>query len=125
MKKISNVEKRIFQQFIQSCLSTLLYGSETWELDQKLQLVLNSFETIFYRHILGIIPLYKVTNKSIYEKVKQEPFSVKLAKRQLTWVGHLLRRKNDDPIRINGFYEPSEQMGKSKQGRYKTNYKQH
>ena len=71
------------------------------------------------------MPLDKITNKSIYERVKQQPLSVKLARRQLTWVGHMLRRKEDEPIRRYSLYEPGEQMGKSKQGRHKTTYKQH
>ena len=71
------------------------------------------------------MPLDKITNKSVYERVRQQPLSVKLARRQLTWVGHMLRRNDDEPIRKYSLYEPAEKMGKSKKGRHKTTYKQH
>ncbi|CAF0980581.1 unnamed protein product [Brachionus calyciflorus] len=110
---------RIFQA---SCLSILLYGSETWILDQKLLDELDSYATNCYRNMLGIKRLDKVPNSEIYKKVKQVPISLKLAKRTLTWIGHMLRRPTDEPIKIYGLYEPSQQMGRSKLGRQTTSY---
>ena len=72
--------------------------------------------------MLGIKRLDKVPNEEIYKVVKQIPISLKISKRQLTWVGHMLRRQTDEPIRSYSLYEPGQQMGKSKQGRPTTSY---
>ena len=82
---------------------------------------LDSFATSCYRHMLGIKRLDKVTNKEIYNKVKQVPISQTLAKRTLTWIGHMLQRPADEPIKIYSLYEPSQQMGKTKPDRQPTN----
>ena len=119
--KTTSIELKI-KIFQASSLSILLYGSETWVLDQRQLNQLDSFATNCYRQMLGINRLDKISNAEIYEKVKQVPISIKLAKRQLTWIGHMLRRHSGEPIRIYGLYEPSQQMGKSKQGRQTTSY---
>ena len=68
----------------------------------------------------------RIPNKTIYEKVKQTPLSNKLTKRQLAWVGHILRYDSNEPVRIYGLYEPSRQLcdkfGKVKAGKPKTSY---
>ena len=49
---------------------------------------------------------------TIYEIVEQEPLSVKVAKRQLTGVGHMMRRNDESQIKAYELYEISIQMGK-------------
>ena len=123
--KVTSIELKI-RIFEASCLSILLYGSETWILNEKLLSELDSFGTNCYRHILRIRRGDKISNKTIYERVKQKPLSNKLIKRQLTWVGHILRYDSNEPVRIYGLYEPSNQLcdkfGKVKAGRPKTSY---
>jgi len=113
---------RIFKA---SCLSILLYGSETWILTQKLRNELDSFATNCYRYILGIKRLDKVPNKSIYQQVQQIPLTITADRRQLTWTGHILRSDADEPVRIYSLYEPSEQMGKARLGAHKTTFHKH
>ena len=72
--------------------------------------------------MLGIKRLDKVTNREVYNRVKQVPISQKLAKRTLTWIGQMLRRPADQPIKRYSLYEPSHQMGKTKPGRQTTSY---
>ena len=114
---------RIFEA---SCLSILLYGSETWILTERLKAELDSFGTKCYRQILGIRKRDRISNEKIYERVKQRPLSNKLLKRQLTWVGHILRYDSNEPVRIYGLYEPSRQLcdkfGKVKAGKPKMSY---
>ena len=57
--------------------------------------------------MLGIKRLDKVTNREIYNRVKQVPISQTLAKRTLAWIGHMLRPA-DEPIKIYSLYEPSQ-----------------
>ena len=56
--------------------------------------------------------------------VKQEPISVTLAARQLTWIGHMLRRQEDEPIKKYALYGPKELLGygKAKRGAPKLTY---
>ena len=106
--------------FQASCISILLYGSEAWILTAQLKDKLNSFGTNCYR-----IMLHKIPNKTIYEIVEQEPLSVKVARRQLTWVGHMMRRNDESPIKTYGLYEPSIQMGKKIRGKPKLSYRKY
>ena len=110
---------RLFQA---SCISILLYGSETWILTQKLMNSIDSFATNCYRIMLGIKRIDHVTNKEVYNKVRQGKLSQKVAKRQLTWIGHMLRRDKDELIKIYGLYEPNQSLGRAKRGKLKENY---
>jgi hypothetical protein len=108
--------------FKASCLSILLYGSETWVLTQKLRNELDSFATNCYRYILGVKRLDKVSNNEIYERVKQIPLSVTLGERQLTWIGHMLRRNENELIRKYALYGPDQLGGDAKIGKPKLTY---
>ena len=80
---------RIFQA---SCVSILLYGSETWILSEKIRKSIDSFATNCYRIMLGIKHTDKTPNDEVYQLTQQIPLSVKIVKRKLTWIGHMLRR---------------------------------
>ncbi len=108
--------------FKASCLSILLYGSETWVLTQKLRDELDSFATNCYRYILGVKRLDKVTNNEIYERVKQIPLSITLGERQLTWIGHMLRRDDNELIKKYALYGPDQLNGNAKRGKPKLTY---
>ena len=114
MTTSTKMKINIFQA---SCISILLYGSEAWILTEQLKDKLNSFGTNCYRIMLGIKRIDKILKKTIYETVEQEPLSVKVARRQLTWVGHMMRRNDESPIQTYGLYEPSIQMGKNIRGK--------
>ena len=113
---------RIFKA---SCLAILLYGSETWALTTKMKSSLDSYATSCYRVMLNIKRIDHVTNEAIYQRVKQPPLSSLVVKRQLTWVGHILRRPKEELIRKYAMYEPGVQMGKSKRGKKELIYKKY
>ena len=100
----------------------LLYGSETWIVSSEMKNKLNAFATTCYRMWLGIKPLDKVTNEEIYRRVEQKPIMSKLHQRQLSWVGHTLRRADREPAKIFIFYEPETLQGNYKRGRKPTTY---
>jgi len=110
--------------FKAACLSILMYGSETWVLEAKLKKKLGSFATNCYRQILNIKRLDKISNEKVYEMVGQEPLTITLAVRQLTWIGHMLRRPQDELIRKFALYGPAQttRLGKMNKGAQKLTY---
>ena len=55
--------------FEAACISILLYGCESWVINQKMSNTLNSFATNCYRIMLGIKKLDKISNEAVYSKV--------------------------------------------------------
>ena len=64
--------------------------------------------------MLNIKHTDNITNDEIYKRTQQIPLSNKVLQRQLTWIGHMIRRDSDEPIRIYGLYEPKTDIGKTK-----------
>ena len=86
---------------------------------------LDSFATSCYRIMLNIKRIDNVTNVEIYKRTNQLPLSDKIKRRQLIWVGHILRRHIEESLRKYALYQPSEQLGSSKQGRKATDFTTH
>jgi hypothetical protein len=55
--------------FKAACLTILLYGCESWILNEKLAKSLDSFATSCYRIMLNIKRLDKITNEEVYKRV--------------------------------------------------------
>ena len=108
--------------FDATVIAILLYGSETWIVSSEMKKKLNSFATKCYRMWLGIRPLDKITNEEIYKQLDQKSLVSKLQSRQLSWVGHTLRRANNEPAKIFIFYEPDTDLGSHKRGRKPTSF---
>jgi hypothetical protein len=102
--------------FKASCISILLYGSESWILTKTLEKSLNSFATSCYRIILNIKRLDKISNNRIYEMVKQEPLVQTIQRRQLRFIGHCLRRNQTEFTNTYALYTPKPGHGKRKRG---------
>ena len=98
----------------------LLYGSEIWILTKDLETQLNGFGLHCHRRILGISLLDHIRNEEIYAQVGQLPLSETAQYRQLSWVGHALRREESLPSRIFALYTPTH--GHAKKGRAKMSY---
>ena len=120
MKKIWKAENisiklkvRIFKA---SCITVLLYGSETWIIPPEKMQVLDSFATSCYRIMLNVKKHQHITNAEIYRRAGEQPLSKRIITQQLTWVGHMLRRDEEEPIRIYALYYPKS-LGKKKQVR--------
>ena len=92
--------------FNASCLSVLLYGCESWTLTEELSSKLDVFTRIIYRMMLGVSQAEThMTNIELYNAVKQQPLSLEIRKRQLSFVGHCLRMTEDEPARIYSLYQ--------------------
>ena len=72
--------------------------------------------------MLGIKRTDRKTNKEVYKCAGQIPISDKVARRQLTWIGHMLRREKEESIRIYGLYEPKRELGTTKKWRPTESY---
>ena len=101
--------------FKMACLPILLYSCESWVITKSLAAYLNSYLTNCLRIILGIKCLDKVTNNQLYNISQQRPLIHTIQKRQLKWVGHILRKPFDEPLNIYALYLPTH--GKCRQGR--------
>ena len=67
--------------------------------------------------MLGIKHTDRTPNDEVYQLTQQIPLSVKIVKRQLTWIGHILRREKEEPIRTYSLYEHKHELGKTRKGR--------
>ena len=117
-RKISEkVKIRIFETYLES---VFMYNSEIWAVTKTLEDKIDSFQRKQLRRTLGIIWPRKIDNKTLYERTKQKPWSVRIFKRRMSWFGHLLRLPKDTPARraLRKFVAPT----KRPQGRPKTTW---
>jgi hypothetical protein len=108
--------------FNASVVSVLLYGCEAWIVSKELEGKVNSFATTCYRMWLGIKPIDRVRLEIIYKMVNQRPLVEIMRQRQLSWVGHALRRTENEIAKIFALYEPGQALGTSKRGRKASSY---
>ena len=87
---------RIFSAYVESIF---LYNSEIWTLTKKLEEEIDVFQRSLLQKLLNIHWPVKISNNKLYEKVKEEPWSAKIRKRRLSWLGHLLRLPSDAPAK--------------------------
>jgi sorting nexin-29 len=111
--------------FEAACISILLYGCESWIINQKLESTLNSFATNCYRIMLNIKRLDKISNQKVYEIVKRNQLALQVQQRQLRFVGHCLRRDTNDPINKYVLWAPNERHGSRGRGKPRTLYHQY
>ena len=102
-------------------VSILLYGCEAWTISPMYSSKINSFGTSCLRRIIGVQRLDKITNIEIYRRTGEKQLMNQVRKRQLGWLGHVLRRPTKfEPSRTFALYEPTH--GSAKRGRKKLSY---
>ena len=77
----------------------LLYGSETWKLTKKDQTHLDTFQTKCLRRILQIRWQQRISNERLMEMTRLNNISCEIRRRRWTWLGHMLRRKEQMTVR--------------------------
>ena len=73
------------------CLSTLLYGAESWTVYRRHLKLLEAFHIRCLQRILGLTWRDKVPHTEILQRAKSISIEATLAKRQLRWTGHIIR----------------------------------
>ncbi|XP_076036971.1 uncharacterized protein LOC143022573 [Oratosquilla oratoria] len=73
------------------CISTLLYGSETWTTYRRHIRTLENFHTRCPQRILGISWKDRMTYDELYHRTQTSSIETLLAQRHLRWVGHTIR----------------------------------
>lgn len=94
--------------------SILLYGSETWNASRtninRIQVFINKC----LRKIMKIFWPNKISNKELWDRTNQEPIEITIRKRKWRWLGHTLRRNEEDVTRQSLEWNP---VGKRSRGR--------
>ena len=80
---------------------------------------LASFHTASLRKILRIFWPQKISNDELLKQTKQEDIRTLVIKRRWRWIGHVLRRGNNNIARIAMRWTPE---GKRSRGRPKTTW---
>ena len=101
-----------------TCVIVFLYGCESWVLFLDMEIKINAFGTFCYRIMLGIERQDCISNKAIYSTTNTEPLVHYVRKRQLEFLGHILRLPEEEPARRYAFYVPL--VAKKKPGRPRT-----
>ena len=106
--------------FKASCVTILLYGCESWVISMDMESKINSFATSCYRILLEIKRLDRVSNDRVYEMTKTRPLIEQVRTRQLKFLGHILRKSEDEPANLYTLYFPTH--GRRRPGRQRTSY---
>ena len=85
--------------FHTTCVTILLYGCESWVLSQDMECKINAFATSSYRVMLNIKRRDHVSNSIIYSMTDTQPLVHCVRKRQLSFLGHVLRLPEEEPVR--------------------------
>ena len=77
--------------------SVLLYGSETWRETASSIKALQFFLNRCLRTILEVRWPDTISNKELWRKKKQQPINLTIRSRRWKWIGHTLRKANNNP----------------------------
>lgn len=112
---------RIKLKLYSSCvIPILLYGCECWRMTDADQEKLNTFHTKNLRRILRIFWPNKISNQDLLRRCQQEDMSTIIRRRRWRWIGHVLRKEQQDLTKTALFWTPE---GKRKRGRPKTTWR--
>ena len=113
-KKLNNIWKsttlstktklRIYQSNVRS---TLLYTSETWRTNKRLESKLRGFEGRCLLRILNVRWQEKVYNEEILRPTGMNNIVLEVKRRQWTWLGHVLHmKKGRHPLQALSWVPP-------------------
>ena len=106
--------------FHTTCVTIFLYSCESWVLSQDIECKINAFATSSYRVMLNIKRRDHVSNTIIYSMTDTQPLVHCVRKRQLSFLGHVLRLPEEEPVRRYALYIPPH--GKRRPGCPRTSY---
>ena len=116
LKKIwkdSNIKNHTkLQIFNSNVKSVLLYDSESWRSIGTLEHKLQTFVNKCLRFIMGVRWPDTISNQSLLERTGQEPIMTNIRKRKWKWIGHTLRREQDNIAKHALEWNPQGQEGR-------------
>ena len=93
--------------------ATLLYGCETWTINKEMEKRLEAFEMWCWRRMLRISWTERRTNESILVEISKQRELLKIIRRrQLGFLGHVLRREALENISLTGRIHGSRGRGR-------------
>ena len=96
--------------------STLLYGCETWTISGDMIKKLEALETWFYRRMLRISWKENVTNVEVYRRMNTSTsLLIDIVHRQLTFLGHILRKGELENLVVTGFVDGKRDKGRQRE----------
>ena len=79
----NNFSLEMKRKLIKSCIwSVALYGSETWTVGKNEERAINAFETWYWRRMLKLKWVDRITNDEVFQKVKEERLLLKIVKKK-------------------------------------------
>ena len=79
--------------------SAMIYGSEIWAVDTEQELRLERAEMKMVRWMCGVSLRERKTNVELRERLGIEKIGNVMKRSRLRWMGHVLRKKEDDWVR--------------------------
>lgn len=106
--------------FHATCIPILLYGCESWIINETCEKILNTFTTKCYRRLLKITKLDKIKNIIIYEQIGKPLTSTICHKRQMKFIEKQLSNNINKITKDYIYYQPN--YGKRKVGKPKLQF---
>ena len=100
--------------------SVLLYGSESWRVNQRDMGKIEAFHNGCLRRILNIFWPNKISNSQLYEITGCRSVVNEIKKRRYRWLGHVFRMEQNQIPKVALNWTPT---GKRKRGRPKTTWR--
>ena len=100
--------------------SALLYGCETWSLNQSSLKKVQTFVNGCLRRILRIFWPERIRNEELWNRAGQRPIREEITQRRWRWLGHTLRKPRNSITRQSLQWNP---QGKRSRGRPRTTWR--
>ena len=100
--------------------SALLYGCETWSLNQSSLKKVQTFVNGCLRRILRIFWPERIRNEELWNRAGQRPIREEITQRRWRWLGHTLRKPRNSITRQSLQWNP---QGKRSRGRSRTTWR--
>ena len=100
--------------------SVLLYGAETWRTTKGNSKKIQTFINTCLRKIMNIRWPEKISNINLWQRTNQNPIDTDILQRKWRWLGHTLRKPQDNITRTALTWNP---QGKHRKGRPKNTWR--
>lgn len=117
----TQISLRTKTRIFDSCVkSTLLYGSETWQMTNAIAQRLQVFVNKCLRIIRHIFWPNKISNTELWRSTNEEPIIRQITRRKWKWIGHTLRKPHDNITKTALEWNP---QGSRRPGRPKNTWR--